>query len=88
VLNRVHAGRGGGPPAEDAGEAERAVDWLARAIAARPPDVDATGSAQAVAATRAQAALARRDDGVRERREGASAGTGSRALDTAVQRTF
>ena len=68
VLNRVHIWPGAGvAPADDASEAERAVAWLARAIGARAPELDALGSARAlVAATRAQAALARRDAGVRE----------------------
>ena len=39
VLNRVHAWPGRGEaPADDAAEAERAVDWLSRAIAARAPE--------------------------------------------------
>jgi anion-transporting ArsA/GET3 family ATPase len=69
VLNRVHTWPGpGAVPADDAGEAERAEAWLSQAIAARAADLDARGSARAlVAATRAQAALARRDAGVRER---------------------
>jgi anion-transporting ArsA/GET3 family ATPase len=71
VLNRVHAWPGAGAaPADDAAEAERATEWLARAIGSRAPELDALGSARAlVAATRAQAALARRDAGVRERLE-------------------
>ena len=71
VLNRVHTWPGSGnAPADDTSETERAVEWLARAIAGRAPELDALGSARAlVAATRAQAALARRDAGVRERLE-------------------
>ncbi len=71
VLNRVHAWPGAGAaPADDAAEADRAVEWLAGEIASRAPELDALGSARAlVAATRAQAALARRDSGVRERLE-------------------
>jgi len=73
VLNRVHTWPGAGaPPADDPREAERAIDWLAHALAERAPDVDAQSSARAlVAATRAQAALARRDAVVRARLEGA-----------------
>ena len=69
VLNRVHTWPGAGvAPADDANEAERAVAWLSREIAARAPELAALPSARAlVAATRAQAALARRDAGVRER---------------------
>ncbi len=71
VLNRVHSWPGaGGAPADDADETERANAWLAQANGARAPDVDALGSARAlVAATRGQAALARRDASVRERLE-------------------
>ena len=69
VLNRVHVWPGPGvAPDDDDDEAERAIAWLASAIAARAPELDALASARAlVAATRAQAALARRDAGVRER---------------------
>jgi len=71
VLNRVHTWPGAGAaPVDDPREAERAVEWLARALAERAPDLDALGSARLlVAATRAQAALARRDAAVRERLE-------------------
>jgi anion-transporting ArsA/GET3 family ATPase len=73
VLNRVHVWPGAGsPPADDAAEAERAVAWLAAALEAKAPTLDAAGSARAlVAATRAQAALARRDAGVLARLEAA-----------------
>ena len=69
VLNRVHTWPGAGaPPAYDPAEAERAIAWLTRELATLAPDIDAPGSARAlVAATRAQAALARRDSAVRER---------------------
>ncbi len=69
VLNRVHVWPGPGEaPDDDPAQVERAIGWLAAAIAARAPELDAQASARAlVAATRAQAALARRDAGVRER---------------------
>ena len=71
VLNRVHTWPGAGaPPADDPRELARAIEWLTRAIGERAPDLDAAASARAlVAATRAQAALARRDAAVRERLE-------------------
>jgi anion-transporting ArsA/GET3 family ATPase len=74
VLNRVHVWPGAGtPPADNGADVEAATTWLARALAAQDPSlVDAPGSARAlVAATRAQAALARRDAGVRVRLEAA-----------------
>jgi hypothetical protein len=69
VLNRVHTWPGAGAaPADDARAAECAIEWLTHALAEREPSLDALGSARAlVAATRAQAALARRDAAVRER---------------------
>jgi hypothetical protein len=73
VLNRVHVWPGAGTaPADDAAEAERAIAWLSAALEAQAPTLDAAGSARAlVAATRAQAALARRDAGVLARLEAA-----------------
>ncbi len=69
VLNRAHVWPGAGDaPRPDASEAERAIAWLSGELAARAPELDAPRSARAlVDATRAQAALARRDAGVRER---------------------
>ncbi len=71
VLNRVHAWPGtGAPPEDDPREVERAIEWLARALGERAPDLDALVSARAlVAATRTQAALTRRDALVRQRLE-------------------
>ncbi len=71
VMNRVHPWPGAGaPPADDDAEAERAIAWLASALEAASPGLDGPGSArQLVAATRAQAALARRDAEVRARLE-------------------
>lgn len=73
VLNRVHVWPAAGtPPADDEAEAERAIAWLSAALHAQAPTLDAAGSARAlVAATRAQAALARRDTGVLARLEAA-----------------
>jgi len=71
VLNRVHPWPvAGDPPAEDPAAAERAQRWLAAALAAADPGLDAGNAAAAlVSAARAQAALARRDAAVRERLE-------------------
>jgi len=71
VLNRVHTWPGAGaPPAADPLEVARAIEWLTRALVERAPDLDAAVCARAlVTATRAQAALARRDAAVRERLE-------------------
>jgi anion-transporting ArsA/GET3 family ATPase len=71
VLNRAHPWPGpGAPPEDEPGAAERAESWLARALAAQDPGLDAAAAAHAlVGAARAQAALARRDTKVRQQLE-------------------
>jgi anion-transporting ArsA/GET3 family ATPase len=66
VLNRVHPWPGAGaPPDDDAAAVEQAQRWLARELAAVEPELDAERTAGALlGASRALAALARRDAGV------------------------
>ncbi len=73
VMNRVHPWPGAGePPPDDPAEAAAAERWLANALAAADPGIDAAASARAlVGAARAQAALARRDARVRAQLEAA-----------------
>ena len=72
-MNRVHPWPGAGePPPDDPAEAAAAERWLANALAAADPGIDAAASARAlVGAARAQAALARRDARVRAQLEAA-----------------